>query len=195
MVLDRQRGSILVISLLLLLVLSLLGTLATTNSRIESQISTNDKTYKDAFVAAEYALVMGEMRVEREFRTDVALEMQAADSPADGLYGRGERPAWANLHWDALSPGTQGGAEALAIARIPEGMASIHNATNQERMLPRYTLEPMAPLRYNLRIGTGVPTNVSRFAVTARGIGATDNALGRGKPTQVILQTTYAMEP
>ncbi len=195
MLLTRQHGSVLLISLLLLLILSLLGTLATTNSRIESQISTNDKTYKDAFVAAEYALVLGEMRVEREFRTDVALEMHAEDNPADGLYGRGERPGWANLHWDALSPGTQGGAEAIPIARIPDGMTHITNATNQERMLPRYTLEPMAPLRYNLRIGTGVPTYVSRFAVTARGLGATDSALGRGKPTQVILQTTYAMEP
>lgn len=196
--LHRQHGSVLLISLLMLVILSLLGTLATTSSRIESQITTNDKTYKDAFAAAEYALVMGEMRVERDFRNDVALEMHAADNTLDGLYGRDERPAWSSLRWDSFSRGTEGGAETVAMTRIPAGMlhiASSRNPDSPDQMLPRYVLEPMAPLRYNLRIGTGVPAYVSRFAVSARGLGAANSALGQGRPTQVLLQTTYTMEP
>jgi hypothetical protein len=57
--LSSERGSALVVALLMLVVLTLLGITATTTSNIEVQISGNDKLYKINFYAADAATEMG----------------------------------------------------------------------------------------------------------------------------------------
>ncbi len=52
-ILDNQRGSALVVALLMLVVLTLLGIAALTTTKIEVQISGNDKLYKTSFYAAD----------------------------------------------------------------------------------------------------------------------------------------------
>ena len=55
---DNQRGSALVIALLMLVVLTLIGISATTTTTFELQIATNDKLFKSAFYAADGATEM-----------------------------------------------------------------------------------------------------------------------------------------
>jgi Tfp pilus assembly protein PilX len=52
-ILQNEKGSALVVALLMLVVLTLLGIAATTTSTIETQISSNDKIYKSTFIAAD----------------------------------------------------------------------------------------------------------------------------------------------
>ena len=55
---DNQRGSALVVALLMLVVLTLIGISATTTTTFELQIATNDKLFKSAFYAADGATEM-----------------------------------------------------------------------------------------------------------------------------------------
>ena len=55
---DNQRGSALVIALLMLVVLTLIGISASTTTTFELQIATNDKLFKSAFYAADGATEM-----------------------------------------------------------------------------------------------------------------------------------------
>jgi hypothetical protein len=55
---DNQKGSVLVVALLILVVLTLIGISATTTTTFELQIATNDKLFKRAFYAADGATEM-----------------------------------------------------------------------------------------------------------------------------------------
>ena len=63
--LNNQRGSALIIALLMLVVLTLLGISATTTSTVELQISGNDKLYKRSFFAADGGTAAGSELVEQ----------------------------------------------------------------------------------------------------------------------------------
>ena len=56
----NEEGVVLVLCLITLVLLTLIGISATTTSRLEAEISGNDKTYKEAFYAAEMSLTVGE---------------------------------------------------------------------------------------------------------------------------------------
>ncbi|HYA03975.1 MAG TPA: PilX N-terminal domain-containing pilus assembly protein [Syntrophobacteria bacterium] len=64
-VLHNQRGSALVIALLILVVLTLLGIAALTTSTVELQISGNDKVTKRTFYSAEGGTQMGSELLEQ----------------------------------------------------------------------------------------------------------------------------------
>ena len=63
--LNNQRGSALVIALLMLVVLTLIGISATTTTTFELQIAGNDKLFKRAFYAADGATEMGGELIEQ----------------------------------------------------------------------------------------------------------------------------------
>lgn len=63
--LDNQRGSALIVALLMLVVLTLLGISATTTTTVELQISGNDKLYKRSFLAADGGTAAGSELVEQ----------------------------------------------------------------------------------------------------------------------------------
>ena len=56
LLLHNEAGVVLVLCLVTLAVLTLIGVSTTTTSRLEGEISGNDKTYKEAFYAAEISL-------------------------------------------------------------------------------------------------------------------------------------------
>ncbi|MDH3652217.1 MAG: PilX N-terminal domain-containing pilus assembly protein, partial [Saprospiraceae bacterium] len=62
----NSRGSVLIVGLFTLALLSLLGSAATTTSRTDVSITGNAKTLQEAFYAAEVGLAMGEMKVDEE---------------------------------------------------------------------------------------------------------------------------------
>lgn len=62
------NGSILVVSMLVLSLLSMIGIAATTTSTIETQIATNDRIYKDTFYRAEGGLELAQELLEQNIR-------------------------------------------------------------------------------------------------------------------------------
>jgi hypothetical protein len=64
-VINNERGSALVVALLMLVVLTLIGISASTTTNFELQIAGNDKLFKTAFYAADGATEMGGELIEQ----------------------------------------------------------------------------------------------------------------------------------
>lgn len=186
-----ESGAVLILSLLLLMVLTLLGVAALTNSRIELQLAANDRTHKQALAAADVALAIGESVIESW--ADPA-ELDEDASVDDGRYGVGQQPAWGHLRWDAACdelPGTcLGGSEAVSASDLPAGMAYV--LSGPQTLLPRYTIERRPAVRDSYLIGTQYhgPRETNYFRISARGAGTT--GVFGAQPSRVILQSIYA---
>lgn len=61
-----QKGSALILSMLMVMMLSLIGIAATTTSTLEMGIAANERVYKDNFNRAEAAAVIGAQEIENE---------------------------------------------------------------------------------------------------------------------------------
>ncbi len=86
--LNNQRGSALVVALLMLVVLTLIGISATTTTTFELQIAGNDKLYKQAFYAADGATEMGGELIEQNIEDrdwDFGEDGVSAVSPSNPL--------------------------------------------------------------------------------------------------------------
>ena len=130
-----ESGAVLILSLLLLMVLTLLGVAALTNSRIELQLAANDRAHKQALAAADVALSIGETVIESW--TDPA-ELDEDAKADDGRYGIGQQPAWGYLKWDAACDGPpdtcRGGSEAVSLDNLPAGIAYV--LSSPQSLLP-----------------------------------------------------------
>ena len=162
----NEEGIVLVLCLITLVLLTLIGVSATTTSQLEAEISGNDKTYKEAFYAAEVSLAAGETVVNS---LPSWTEMNEGTIP--GRYEKGTQPAWKQLVWDNAH-------SAVVPLPLPQGM-------NHVAAPPRYTLEERDFRRDSLTIGIGVPTGIYRFTVKAQGTGA-------NKAAEVLLESIYA---
>jgi type IV pilus assembly protein PilX len=163
---QQERGSILVIGMLTLVVLSLVGVSATNTSTIESGISGNDKAQKETFFATELGLTVAEAALESlpsrpDFNEDTIV----------GHYAKNTQPDWHDLNWDNTD--------------TIEAPASSMPPSLQVAERPRYTLEERRFQRDSLTTGIGVPTGIYYFNVTTRGVGATNTA-------KEVLRTIYA---
>jgi hypothetical protein len=86
--LDNNRGSALVVALLMLVVLTLIGISATTTTTFELQIAGNDRLYKQAFYAADGATEMGGELIEQNIEDrdwDFGADGVSAISPSNPL--------------------------------------------------------------------------------------------------------------
>jgi Tfp pilus assembly protein PilX len=165
LLLHNEAGVVLVFCLITLAVLTLIGVSTTTTSRWEGEISGNDKTYKEAFYAAEISLITGETVVNSLLnRTDLN------EGTIPGRYVKGSQPAWKQLVWDNTY--------SAVVSPVPQGL-------NHVAAPPRYTLEERDFRRDSLTIGIGVPTGVYLFTVKAQGTGA-------NKSAEVLLESIYA---
>jgi type IV pilus assembly protein PilX len=163
----NAHGSVLVIGMLTLVLLSLIGASATQTSRIESEIAGNDKAQKEAFFAAELGLTSGENGIE-VLPDRLALH----ESSTIGHYAENTAPLWYAIKWDSTdSVGVPG-------SSVPSGLDRIAAP-------PRYVLEQRTFRRDSLTSGIGVPTGIYYFNVFSQG---TDSS-GKGK---AVLKTIYA---
>jgi Tfp pilus assembly protein PilX len=82
--LNNNRGSALVVALLMLVVLTLIGISATTTTTFELQIAGNDKLYKRAFYGADGATEMGGELIEQNIETrDWDYGVDGVNPPSD----------------------------------------------------------------------------------------------------------------
>ena len=161
----NEEGVVLVLCLITLVVLTLIGVSTTTSSRLEVEISGNDKTYKEAFYAAEMSLTVGETVVN-----SLLSRVELNEGITPGRYVKGTQPVWKDLVWnDTYS---------AVVSSVPSGLSQVSAP-------PRYTIEERDFRRDSLTIGIGVTTGIYMFTVKAQGTGT-------NKAAEVLLESIYA---
>ena len=164
--LRRQRGAVLMVSLLILLLLTLLTLTAIQASTVQERLAGNARSLDLALQAAEASLREGEGRLE-------STVLPAADGTA-GWYHHQLAPA---PRWE--SPAAWSSNPRLAYAINTDDGWTVAAA-------PEFALEELPALPDpggSLEAGGALPDDVM-YRVSARGFGGTAD-------TFVILQTTY----
>lgn len=164
----RQRGVVLVVSLLMLLVLTIIGLAATRSTTLEERMTANQNDAAVAFEAAEAALRDGEG------------QMSAANSPsftsnANGAYDlatMGSTVSWRTIDWSSATKVKMYGG---GITPTPYKSPSyfIVKLTSQYTQSAGSSLSSIAPLATKYT-----------YYIFAHGYGVTSN-------TEVVLQSVY----
>lgn len=169
LLLRRQQGATLIVSMLMLIVLTLLGVTAMSTSDLEEKMAGNTRDLNLAFQAAEAALMDGEEFVRTGFVSTAVF-----DGSYDGLY-----------------PPPAGGVPPDYYDSAVWTTARTYSGTIAEvNQQPKYIVELMGNLgSEDINInGYGESSGVSdvdTFRITARGTGGSDNAA-------VLLQSYFA---
>ena len=162
----RQRGAVLIVSLLILLLLTLLTLTAIQASTVQERLAGNARSLDLAFQAAEAALREGEGRLE-------AATLPTPDG-SNGWYHHALAPA---PRWDL--PATWSGNSTLGYPLNSDDGWQVATA-------PLFAIEQLPPLPDpggSLEAGGALPEDTI-YRVSAQGFGGTAS-------TFVILQTTY----
>ena len=163
----NEEGVVLVLCLITLVLLTLIGVSVTTTSQLEAEISGNDKTYKEAFYAAEVSLTAGETVVN-----SLLSRLDLNDGTTAGRYVKGTQPAWDQLAWD--------NAHTAVVDPIPSGFSKVADP-------PRYTIEERTFRRNSLVLGPDPSTGKYLFTVKGQGTGTS-------KAAHVVLESIYAKQ-
>jgi type IV pilus assembly protein PilX len=188
----RQRGIVLIITLVMLVIISLLATFTIRNTISTEAVSGNVRTTQLAHQAAETALRYCETAVASYVRAPVTppnpVNKLGQDIVVDGqtlkILPQATPPrALTTGNWDKVTD------EVLV---LPESKVNLGAGTNYRRM-PECMVEqvPVVPTG-----GTALSTTTT-FLVTARGFGpevAEDPLRGRPNGSEVWLQSTIELE-
>ncbi len=169
----RERGYVLALSLVFLLLLTIVGVTALRTTSLEEKMAHNIKDKNLSFQAAESALA----EVESWLGTR---QSQPLPNAANGLYPQdysGNPPAWQTVDWYGTS-GLQ------IFPNMPDGTTP-GTALGYVNSQPRYIVEELGTsCRKSLKCGTSSGERLVNYRVTARATGGTAAAVS-------ILQTTY----
>ncbi len=175
----KQCGAVLVMALLMLFVLTLIGVSSISTTTMEEKMSGNTRNRQLAFQSAESALRDAEKFIETAIITPNA---QFTDTGIGGLYTLGNGPS----STQAVDPDWWNNNNTVSYNDTQQGI----------RTQPQYVIEFLgsstqtAPTNINI-LGGGsgggggnAQSPINSYRITARGTGATDNAV-------VVLQTHY----
>jgi Tfp pilus assembly protein PilX len=186
----HEAGSILVIAMVSLALLTVIGMMAITTGNLESEISGNEKTYQEAFYSAELGIATGETIVEGlttraelqegtldgRFPEDIlcfnAIEFKLGRlTTADSTCPYSD---WKPLEWDKKDS-----KDSAKVDPIPTGLS-------RGAVESRYTIAAGWPEPDTDTIGWryGMPA-VYRFHVFARGTGS-------NRAARALLESIYA---
>ena len=164
----RQRGAVLIVALVILLVLTILGVSSVQNTTMEERMAGNYRDRFTAFQAAEAALRRGEEDIA-DYAIFSAMDFEFNDT--DG-------------HYEVLK--TVGSKDPLDGANyaLDVNIGTISGVTTA----PEYFIErlPKVPLpKSSLVLGyQSKPKDVQYFRISGRGFGSSGKA-------EVVLQSTY----
>lgn len=164
----RQRGAVLAVGLVILLVITLLGLAGIQGTSLEERMAGNSLDRQRAFQAAEAALLVGEAYL----RTSVSVTQVFDDDGTDGLYDNSNLKLWQALNWN----GTDSIAYAGNVGTKFPARFVIQNYGTVTADADQLNLD-------NYGQGTGARA-IGLFRLTARSTGGGGNAA-------VILQSTY----
>lgn len=186
----RQRGIVLVISLLFLVVLTLLGIATMRTNVIEERLAGNSRDWGLAFQAAEAALRDGEADIQSgtRFVGETGFAMHCSSTglcnvETDGTHIWQDMVILANTGWmkgadatPSVKYGTYTGANPATISGVSKQ--------------PRYLIEVITEKGSSLKSKTPNKPSTYVYRITARGFGASED--DNGVPlAQVTLQTMY----
>jgi type IV pilus assembly protein PilX len=166
---QQQQGSVLIVSLIILLVLTLIGITGMRTTVLEGKMASNSFDKNTAFQAAEAALRDGENLAETYVATGSFDGTNGKLGPSDS-----DPDWWDSTLWDP--------ANSTSIA--------YSGTLSDVKTQPRYILKYVGQVTNtsgSLKVhgyGTHNTSTVNEFRVTARGTGKSDSS-------QVILQTYY----
>jgi type IV pilus assembly protein PilX len=165
--LKNERGAVLIVSLMILVILTLLGITAMQTTTFQEKMAGNMRSRELAFQAAEAALRQGEAFLQAGGLLDFKTVANSG-----GLYlppAVGKDPWWTSLAWDDN--------DSVAIDRDIEGTIA----------RPRYIIEELSIAQAssfkNIAAGTPLP-QLRNYRITARGVGGAAGVVA-------ILQSTY----
>ena len=173
----RQRGAVLVVSLLLLLVMTMLALGASQATRMEERMAGNARDRDIAFQSAEAGLRAGERVIDNPALTAAPYP---CDSPPCQIFELGTlttdlayqaEPWWTTNAWKYSVSAAMSKSSSDSAVAIREPMYFIEEI---EEVTDTLTIQPTGPS----------PSRVF-YRVTSNGAGGTENA-------QVVLQTTFA---
>lgn len=166
LVLYPQQGSVLVVSLLILLVMTLLGVTAMTTSRLEEKMAINTRQYNLAFQASESALRDG----EADLTTNAPQNFSTTCGGGLCLPATNGNPAWVSTSWTS-------GANARRYGQYTGTPALTEIPTTPTNFQPLYIIEklPLQPTQGNGisqlgNYGSNIP--IQYYRVTSYGSGA-----------------------
>ena len=168
---QHQSGSVLIISLIVMLVLTILGVSGMKSAVLEEKMAGNLRDSQLAFQAAEATL-----REAEQYIDDNIVSLTAFDTNgSDGLYDESQQFLWKNINWDS--------SDSLEYSDF--------NTSYAVSSPPRYIIEHLSTQQDNLDTlnldnygqGTGAG-RVEVFLITARATGSSGNNV-------VLLQSSY----
>jgi type IV pilus assembly protein PilX len=165
----RQRGAVLVVALLMLLVMTILGVTAMQMSRMEERMAGNSRDTNLAFQGAEAGLRDGEERV-RVLTIRPATCITALCSVWRRNYLPADLRAQSDSWWLTNS--------------LEFGVTGTREVTNTTRD-PHVVVEDLGFVPDSLSVGHGPPEGRNFYRVTAQSQGASVSA-------QALLESTYA---
>lgn len=157
-----QRGAVLIVGLLILLVMTLIGVTAMQTSTLEERMAGNLRDINLAFQASEAALRQGENELA-DSATYVAMKFDGTD----GTYPEGIDP--------------------LDKTKYAKTFAGTNFSLQGLAQQPIYYIEEFPPVklpRSSVVSGFEPPPTITYYRVTGRGVGATDTAVA-------TVQSTY----
>lgn len=166
----KQRGVILIMSLVILMVLSLLGVSSMRTSSLQERMSGNARDYQIAFEAAEIALRSGE-----DYLKDISLN---ADFSAAGNNGKFTARTLSDSDaWRTEANWTSGKTTSVTIADVAKNPEYMIEIVDSEYGV----IEDLEATEEGGGTGT---LEISLYRITSRGYGKNSN-------TRVMLQTDF----
>ena len=180
---SQQRGAVLVVSLLLLLVMTVLALGASRVTRMQERMAGNARDHDLAFQSAEAGLRAGERLVDNPALT-------AAPAPCSsgrcqvyelgyltGNFAYQTTTWWDNNSWRYINTETWNTTQQNQIGQSGSGMAHTD---------PRFFVEELQEVPDTLKVPpTGPAPSRMYYRITSAGEGGTDTS-------QVVLQSTFA---
>jgi len=167
----KQSGSVLIISLIIMVVLTILGVSGMKSAVLEEKMAGNLRDSQLAFQAAEATLREAEQFIDNNIVSTTNFDTNGSD----GLYAKSPGKLWDQINWDSN--------DSLEFANF-----SSNSAINTS---PRYIIQHVATQINNIdelnmdNYGQGTGAGrVEMFLITARATGNSGN-------TVVMLQSTY----
>lgn len=168
----KQSGSVLIISLIILVAMTLIGITAMRTTVLEEKMAGNMRNKEVAFQAAEATLRAAERYIQNNIISTVAFD----NDGSDGLYNHDDVRIWENINWTDVDSIQYSDFDSTYNVASPPRFVIQHLSTTGEA--DKVTLD-------NIGEGTG-GGNVETFLITARGTGTTDNAV-------VYIQSTWGV--
>lgn len=169
----QQRGAVLIISMIILLLLTILGVTSMQGTNLEERMAGNMRDRHVAFEAAEAAIADAEA-----FLDTVALTSSFRSNTA-GLYDGTHLNLWKTLDWTDADK-----------YRSAADIASSHGVYTSPKYIIEYIAEPALSSETKTNLdnygGSSGGGGAGLFRVTARGTGGSDNSV-------VFLQVVYGV--